>query len=129
MATHPVEVILMRELASHLATPIFLCDPNGDLLFYNEPAEQLLCSRFDETGPMPYEQWATMFKPADEDGAPIPPEDLPLAIAVQRERPALGTMWVRSLDGGRHHLEVAAIPLRGQWGEHLGAAAVFWETQ
>lgn len=129
MATQPVEVILMRELAGHLATPIFVVDPKGDLLFYNEPAEKLLASRFDETGPMPYEQWTTAFEPTDEHGEPIAPEQLPLAIAVQHERPAIGTMWINALDGRRHHLEVAAIPLRGQWGEHLGAAAIFWETK
>ena len=32
----------MRELADHLATPIFVVDAAGDLLFYNEPAEKLL---------------------------------------------------------------------------------------
>ena len=61
--THPLELILMRELAGHLSTPIFVVDPNGDLLFYNEPAETLLGSRFDETGMMPFKQWATMFSP------------------------------------------------------------------
>jgi PAS domain-containing protein len=48
----PIELILMRELADHLATPIFVVEPNGDLLFYNEPAEKLLGTRFDETGTM-----------------------------------------------------------------------------
>ena len=61
--TQPIELILMRELADHLATPIFVVQPDGDLLFYNEPAEQLLGSRFDETGLMPFEEWATAFTP------------------------------------------------------------------
>ena len=117
----------MRELAGHLATPIFVVKPNGDLLFYNEPAEQLLGSRFDETGLMPFQEWATVFTPTDADGAPIPPDDLPLAIAAQQQRPAQGAMWILGLDGKRRRLMVAAIPLTGQWGDHLGAAAIFWE--
>lgn len=125
--TQPIELILMRELAGHLATPIFVVKPNGDLLFYNEPAEQLLGSRFDETGMMPFQQWATAFTPTDDGGAPIPPDELPLAIAVQQQRPAQGTMTILGLDGTRRRLMVAAIPLKGQWGDHLGAAAIFWE--
>ena len=119
----------MRELAGHLATPIFVVDPDGDLLFYNEPAETLLGSRFDETGKMLFAEWATVFTPTDEDEHPIPPDELPLAIAAQQRRPAQGSMWIRGLDGRRRHLIVTAIPLQGQWGEHLGAAAIFWEEQ
>ena len=127
--THPIEIILMRELAGHLATPIFVVDPAGDLLFYNDPAERLLGSRFDETGMMPFAQWSTVFTPTDVQGMPIPPDELPLAIAVQQRRPAHGGMWIRGLDGERRELTVTAIPLKGQWGEHLGAAAIFWEAQ
>lgn len=117
----------MRELADHLATPIFVVRPDGDLLFYNEPAETLLGTRFDETGPMPFQDWATAFTPTDEFGGPIPPDELPLAIAVQQRRPAQGRLSIRALDGATRRLMVAAIPLTGQWGDHLGAAAIFWE--
>ena len=37
--------------------------------------------------------------------------------------------WIHSLDGQPHELTVTAIPLQGQWGEHLGAAAIFWEAE
>jgi PAS domain-containing protein len=67
--TQPIELILMRELAGHLATPIFVIDPAGDLLFYNEPAELLLGTRFDETGMLPFAEWSTMFKPTNGRGA------------------------------------------------------------
>jgi len=127
--TRPIEIILMRELAGHLATPIFVVDPAGDLLFYNDPAERLLGSRFDETGMMPFAEWSTVFAPTDEQGVPIPPDELPLAIAAQQRRPAQGGMWILGLDGVRRELTVTAIPIQGQWGDHLGAAAIFWEAQ
>jgi PAS domain-containing protein len=127
--TRPIEIILLRELADHLATPIFVVDPDGDLLFYNDPAEQLLGSRFDETGMMPFAEWSTVFKPTDARGVPIPPDELPLAIAAQQRRPAQGGMWILGLDGERRELTVTAIPIQGQWGDHLGAAAIFWEVQ
>jgi PAS domain-containing protein len=125
--TQPIELILMRELAGHLATPIFVVKPNGDLLFYNEPAEVLLGSRFDETGMMPFEEWARAFSPTDDAGNPIPPDELPLAIAAQQRQPAQARLSIRGLDGAVRRLVIAAIPLTGQWGDHLGAAAIFWE--
>jgi hypothetical protein len=38
-------------------------------------------------------------------------------------------MWIQSLDGASRALNVTAIPVQGQWGDHLGAAAIFWEPQ
>jgi PAS domain-containing protein len=127
--TQPIELILMRELAGHLATPIFVVDTAGDLLFYNEPAERLLGSHFDETGKMPFAEWSTVFTPTDAQGTLIPPDELPLAVAVQKRRPAQGDMWIRGLDGEQREISVTAIPLQGQWGEDFGAAAIFWEAQ
>jgi PAS domain-containing protein len=128
MAAQPLEVILMRELAAHLSTPIFVVDPDGNLLFYNEPAEQLLGSRFEETGMMPFKEWATAFAPTNGRGTPLAPEELPLSIAITERRPAQGRIWISALDGKRRRLDITALPLKGQWGQHLGAAAIFWES-
>jgi PAS domain S-box-containing protein len=128
MAAQPLEVILMRELAAHLSTPIFVVDPDGNLLFYNEPAEALLGSRFEETGGMAFPEWATLFTPTDEEGAPLAPEELPLSITMTEQRPVQGRIWISALDGKRRRLDVTAVPLKGQWGQHLGAAAIFWEA-
>ena len=35
--THPIQIILTRQLAGYLNVPLFLVDPEGNLLFYNEP--------------------------------------------------------------------------------------------
>ena len=77
---------------------------------------------------MPAVEWATIFTP-QEKGLRIPLDELPLAIAVLQRRPAHRSIWVRKLDGVHRQLTVTAIPLQGQRGEHLGAAAIFWETQ
>ena len=77
---------------------------------------------------MPPFEWATIFTP-QEQGLRLPMDQLPLAIAVLQRRPAHRRIWIRKLDGVRRRLTVTAIPLQGQQGEHLGAAAIFWETQ
>jgi hypothetical protein len=45
---------LARQLAGYLSVPVFLVDPLGNLLFYNEPAEVILGRRFEETGAQPH---------------------------------------------------------------------------
>lgn len=72
-----IEVILARHLAEHLAMPMFIVDPQGELLYYNEPAEALLGLRYNETGPLPAQEWSTIFQPMDREGRPIQPESLP----------------------------------------------------
>ena len=128
MTQQPIEVILARQLADYLTLPVFLVDPDGNLIFYNEPAEKILGYRYEETGPMPAQQWTTVFLPTDEDGNPLEPSQLPLIIALQENRPAHSGFWIRGLDGVLRHIEVSAFPLMGQSDRHLGAMALFWEA-
>ena len=124
---YEVEIILMRQTASYLAIPIFVVDPNGDLVYYNEPAEELLGQRYDEAGEMPLEEWSTAFLPTDENGDPLLPDDLPLVIALKERRPAYASFWITGYDLTRRHLSVVAFPLTGQNSRDLGAVAMFWQ--
>jgi PAS domain S-box-containing protein len=127
MNQQEIEVILARQLADYLALPIFLVDQEGNLLFYNEPAEKILGHRYEETGPLPAAEWATIFQPTDEDGRPLPPDQLPLIVALREARPAHSGFWIRGLDGVLRQIEVIAFPLIGQSDRHVGAVAIFWE--
>lgn len=128
MSQQEIEVILARHLAEQLAMPIFIVDPEGDLVYYNEPAEFILGCRYNETGPMPASEWSTIFQPFDEDGAPIPPEELPLIIAMSERSPAHKNFWIRSLDGSQRRIEITAFPLIALADRFLGALAIFWEV-
>jgi PAS domain-containing protein len=127
MSQQEIEVILARHLAEYLALPIFIVDPNGDLLFYNEPAEAILGHRYDETGPMPASDWSTIFNPVDKNGQAIRPEELPLMIAMMKRHPAHQSFWIHGLDGAMREIEVTAFPLSAQADRFLGAVAFFWE--
>lgn len=81
MAQREIEVILARQLSNYLALPVFLADPEGNLIFYNEPAERILGRRFEETGELPASEWSVQFHPTDPEGNPMPPEELPLMRA------------------------------------------------
>ena len=124
---HPIQIILTRQLAGYLSVPVFLVDPGGNLLFYNEPAEAILGRRFEETGAMPAATWSSAFDPVDDGGRPVPPGELPLMITLAERRPACKRFHIRGMDGVSRHIEVASIPIVGLQGDVLGAVAVFWE--
>lgn len=128
MSQHAIELILMRQLASYLAMPIFMVDEDGTLLFFNEPAEELLGRRFDEVGELPMEEWFATFSPRGEDGAPLPLGVDPLGMAVRQHEPAHRTLRVSGFDGVLRTIEATAFPLEGQGGRHLGAVAIFWSV-
>jgi PAS domain-containing protein len=125
---HAIELILLKQVASHLALPIFLINPDGDLLFYNEPAEEILGRRYDETGEMSLEVWSVLFKPTTADGAPLAPDRLPLVVALAERRPVHGGFDIIALDGTQRSLSVTAIPIIGLGNRMLGAFALFWEA-
>lgn len=127
MAQLEVEVILLRQLASELATPIVIVDAEGDLLYFNEAAEAVVGRRFEDTGEIGRHEWAARFQPTRIDGVAIKPEKEFLAEALDGRRPIHGRFWMRGLDGLRRLVEGTSIPLIGQNGRHLGAFAFFWE--
>jgi PAS domain-containing protein len=125
---HPIQIILLRQLAGYLSVPLFLVDPKGDLLFYNEPAEVILGQRFEETGAMSADVWSSVFILEDEYGNPIPPGRGPLRISIAERRPTHRRFFLRGFDGVVRHVEAVAIPIIGLQGDFLGAAALFWEV-
>jgi len=128
MPQREIEVILTRQLASYLRLPIFIVDPHGTLIFYNEPAEAILGHRFDETGEMPAHEWSSAYTATDGGNEPIAPERLPLMIVLRQHRPAHSRLLIRDRDGDRHLIEVTAFPLDDHAGRLLGAVAIFWKV-
>jgi PAS domain-containing protein len=127
MAQHPIEVILMRQLASYLAMPILLVDPVGTLLFYNEPAEGLLGQRDEETGALPLATWTRLFRLTTEESSPLALEARPLIMALQQHRAVHGAFWIQGRDGVTRKIEATAFPIEGQGRRQVGAVAIFWQ--
>lgn len=126
--SQPIELILVRHLASSLAVPVFLVDPDGTMVFYNEAAEQVLGRRFDDAGDMPFEEWTSIFAVRDEAGEPLDINQLPLVRALRENKPNHARFGITGLDGTPRNLEVSAFPLEAEGKRHLGAVALFWET-
>jgi PAS domain-containing protein len=122
----PIEIILNRQLADCLAIPVFITDTLGNLLFYNESAEQILGKRYEDTGEMTVEEWSTIFKSRDENGKFLDPEELPLVKTLLNQMPYSKTFWIESLQGKTERISVTSYPIIGRAGTFLGAVAIFW---
>jgi len=129
MSAYEIEIILSRQLADCLSSPVFITDTKGNLIFYNEPAEQLLGQRFEETGEMPVGTWSTVFTPMDEHSNPIPPEDLPLVKTLMNCQPYHKAFWIRSLQGVKQKISVTSYPIIGRENKFVGAKAIFWKEK
>ena len=129
MAQQPIELILLKQWASYLALPVWIMDDQGNLLYYNEPAEGLLGVRFDEAGELHADLLAERFQTKTLDGQPFPNSELPVVVALQRRIPNHATLCVEAFDGISRELAITAFPVEGQGGRHLGAVAMFWERR
>jgi PAS domain-containing protein len=121
-------LIIARELASQIATATFIADATGNLVFYNEAAEEVLGRTFAEAGTMPAGGWTSQFLLEEPDGTPMPLERMPAGIALLERRPAHGKLWMTGLDGQRRLLSVTAVPLFASETEFVGMIALFWQS-
>lgn len=120
-------LILARQFASKLATPMLVSDAAGSLVFFNEPAEAVLGRTFAEAGELPAEAWASLFQVEDLEGNPIPLEQMPAGVAFVRREPAHGILRIVGLDGVRRTISVTGLPLFAHRAEFVGVVAIFWE--
>ena len=128
MSSQPIEVILLRQLASYLAIPVWIMDGEGRLHYYNQAAEPLIGRAFEDQDPIEASELEELFVTTTEDGDPLPNEQLPIVIALTERRPSHGRLRYQSLDGLSHLIDLTAFPITGQGDRHLGAVALFWEV-
>jgi hypothetical protein len=122
-------LILARELAANLATPMFLLDAQGVLVFYNDAAALLIGKPFGELGEIPGEEFGTVLELARPDGAPLRKRDSPAGVALFEQRPAHTTLMATAYNGVRRVVDATAYPLFGATGEMHGVVSVFWENK
>ena len=70
-------------------------------------------------------EWSMAIGPFDDDGKPIPVEEIPSTKALRRGRPAHGSFKVRSVKGEEFEIESTALPIVAEGGQE-GAMIFFW---
>jgi PAS domain-containing protein len=126
MPQEEIEIVLSRHWVSNLSVPMFLVDSEGNLIFFNEAAEPLLGLHFAEVGTMKAEDWSTTFAITDVDEGLIPQDELPLWIALNKQKPAHRRFNTVGLDNVERIVETTCFPLISRDGTMHGAIAVFW---
>ena len=121
-------LILAREFASNIATPVSIWDERGWLVYYNEPAARIVGRPYAEVGELEPAEWTKLFAVARLDGTPVLLEEMPVGIAHVEKHPAHDTVSFTDFSGARHEVEVTAFPLLGRADELLGVVAVYWEA-
>ena len=122
----PLALILARNLISSLTVPAFLTDAEGGVVFYNDPAGELLGRRFEDTGRLTREEWSDI-GPFEENGDPIEWDALPLTTALRENRPAHDRFRICTDRRDLMMVETSAVPLTTADGFH-GAIVVFWPS-
>jgi len=120
-------LILAREFASKLATPMFVADADGDVVFYNEAAEEILGKPFTEGMEMSADEWVSLFHLEALDGLPLSLSEMAAGVALLERRPEHRPLRMTGLDGKEHIVAVTAFPLFAHADEFLGMVAIFWE--
>jgi PAS domain-containing protein len=122
----PIELILLRRLASRLSLPIGLFDANRKLVYLNEAAEKLIAARLEDLAETSQTEITDLLRPTDAHGKPIPAERMPSGLALSG-RPSQHNIWLNDLQGGGHWCAVTGLPLDTQDGGAVGAMTIVWE--
>lgn len=122
-------LILAREFAANIATPVSVWDERGRLVYFNEPAERIVGRAHAEVGELEHAEWTKLFLVENLDGRPLRVEEMPVGIAQFEKHPAHDTLAFTNANGIRHEVEVTAFPLLGRADELLGVVAVYWEPE
>jgi PAS domain-containing protein len=120
-------LILTRELASNLATPTLIANAEGQLVFFNEAAEEIVGRTFAETGEIALDEWTGSFAPRTRHSEePLPPERRPARMALDHRLPAHEQFRVTGHDGVDRDVAVTALPLFAHADEFVGVMVFFW---
>ena len=126
-APKSLPLILARELASNLATPTFIVDGLGMLVFFDEAAELLIGKSVAELGEISGNDFGALIDLHDESGEPLSTRESPAGLAFYERRPAHRLVSVL-FKGERRLVEATAYPLCGAADELHGVVTVFWPT-
>jgi hypothetical protein len=127
-APRSLPLILARELSANLATPMFLLDGTGTLVYFNDGAELMLGRTYAELGAVTADEFGAMLQLADVDGTPLRRRDSPAGVAFINREPSHRRLVASTLDGRRETFECTAYPLFGKEDQMHGVLAVFWKA-
>jgi PAS domain-containing protein len=120
-------LIVARSFATKLATPTLIIDANGDLVYFNDAAAEVLGRSYVDIGELQASHWQELFQPRTLDEEPLTPAQTPGGIALLERRPVHDSFAFQGLDGREREITVTALPLFSHPDEVVGVMSIFWE--
>jgi PAS domain-containing protein len=120
-------LIVARSFATKLATPTLIIDADGDLVYFNDAAAEVLGSSYLDVGTLQAARWQELFEPRTLDEEPLTAEQTPGGVALLERRPVHDSFAFRGLDGREREITVTAFPLFSHPDEVVGVMSIFWE--
>src|SRR5437762_3567357 len=99
-------LIVARSFATKLATPTVIIDAQGDLVFFNDAAAEVLGRSYLEVGELRVSHWQELFQPRTLDERPMTAAETPGGVALLERRPVHDSFMVRGLDGHEREITV-----------------------
>ncbi|HEX6952633.1 MAG TPA: PAS domain-containing protein [Gaiellaceae bacterium] len=120
-------LIVARSFATKLATPTLIIDANGDLVYFNDAAADVLGRSYVDIGELQASHWQELFQPRTLDEEPLTPAQTPGGVALLERRPVHDSFAFQGLDGREREITVTALPLFSHPDEVVGVMSIFWE--
>jgi PAS domain-containing protein len=79
-------LIVARSFATKLATPTLIIDADGDLVYFNDAAAEVLGSSYLDVGALDASRWQELFQPRTLDEDPLTPAETPGGVALLERR-------------------------------------------
>lgn len=106
---------------------MLIADDRGQLVYYNEAAEEVVGVPFADAGEMPLDEWTASFEPRTvESEESLPAERRPARIALDERRASHVRFRITSRDGVERDVEVTGFPLFAHADEFVGIVVIFW---
>jgi PAS domain S-box-containing protein len=112
---------MYAQLLRDMPMPIYLCDAEGRIHFFNEAAAKL----WGREPTLGTDLWCGALRAFKKDGEPLPPEEHPIAVALKEGRvePDAELILERP-DGQRRHVVPHPSPIKDATGRIVGAVNV-----
>lgn len=112
------------ETLDALPAPVYLTDAEGRITYYNEA-----CVDFAGRRPaLGEDRWCVTYRLYGEDGAFMPHDECPMAVAVRERRPVRGAEAIAERpDGTRRHFRPYPTPVFDEAGRFAGALNLLFD--
>jgi PAS domain S-box-containing protein len=114
----------MRNLLEALPAAVYTTDPNGRITFYNKACVEM-AGRTPQIG----DEWCVTWRLYTADGAPLPHDQCPMAVALKENRPVRGVEALAERpDGTLVPFTPYPTPLHDSDGKLVGAINMLVDT-